>query len=151
MRTHVRTVFVLALVVGLLALFLHNVDLWRVATEILRARPQWLALALLTMLLNLAIRAWRWQFLLEPLGRPTFGSAFRATAVGFAATSMLPQVVVQLAAGGMRRCLPMRGACDRFECVFRKLSCRSSYSHELVVPHDLHIFHHARRAKVDRE
>jgi uncharacterized protein (TIRG00374 family) len=42
------------------------------------------------MLANLAIRAWRWQFLLEPLGRPTFGSAFRATAVGFAATSVLP-------------------------------------------------------------
>ncbi len=42
------------------------------------------------MLVNLAIRAWRWQFLLEPLGRPKFGSAFRATAVGFAATSVLP-------------------------------------------------------------
>ena len=39
-----------------------------------------MALSLATMLANLAIRAWRWQFLLEPLGRPTFGSAFRATA-----------------------------------------------------------------------
>ena len=90
MRSHVRTIVALALVVGLLALFLHNVDLWRVATEIFRARPQWLALSLATMLANLAIRAWRWQFLLEPLGRPTFGNAFRATAVGFAATSVLP-------------------------------------------------------------
>jgi uncharacterized protein (TIRG00374 family) len=90
MRSHVRTIFALALVVGLLALFLHNVDLWRVGAEIFRARPQWLALSLATMLANLAIRAWRWQFLLEPLGRPTFGNAFRATAVGFAATSVLP-------------------------------------------------------------
>jgi uncharacterized protein (TIRG00374 family) len=90
MRSHVRTVFALALVAGLLALFFHNVDLWRVAAEILRARPRWLALSLATMLANLAIRAWRWQFLLEPLGRPTFGNAFRATAVGFAATSVLP-------------------------------------------------------------
>jgi uncharacterized protein (TIRG00374 family) len=90
MRSHVRTVFVLGLVVGLLALFLHNVDLWGVATEILRARPRWLALSLATMIANLAIRAWRWQFLLEPLGRPTFRNAFRATAVGFAATSVLP-------------------------------------------------------------
>lgn len=80
----------LALVVGLLALFLHNVDLWRVASEIVRARPEWLALSLLTMFANLAIRAWRWQFLLEPLGGTTFGNAFRATAVGFAATSVLP-------------------------------------------------------------
>jgi glycosyltransferase 2 family protein len=77
-------------VVGLLALFFHNVDLLRVASEVLRARPEWLALSLATMIANLAIRAWRWQFLLEPLGRPSFGSAFRATAVGMAATSMLP-------------------------------------------------------------
>jgi len=90
MRSHIRTIVALALVVGLLALFLHNVALWRVAAEIVRARPQWLALSLATMLANLAIRAWRWQFLLEPLGRPSFASAFRATAVGFAATSVLP-------------------------------------------------------------
>ena len=44
MRSHVRTVVVLALAVGLLALFLHNVDLWRVGAEIVRARPEWLAL-----------------------------------------------------------------------------------------------------------
>ena len=42
------------------------------------------------MFVNLAIRAWRWQYLLEPLGAPTFGNAFRATAVGFAASSVLP-------------------------------------------------------------
>jgi len=42
------------------------------------------------MFANLAIRSWRWQYLLEPLGTPSFGNAFRATAVGFAATSILP-------------------------------------------------------------
>jgi uncharacterized protein (TIRG00374 family) len=42
------------------------------------------------MFVNLAIRAWRWQYLLEPLGSATFGNAFRATAVGFAASSVLP-------------------------------------------------------------
>ena len=90
MRSHLRTIVVLALVVGLLALFLNNVDLSRVAAEILRARPEWLALSLLTMFGNLAIRSWRWQFLLEPLGGTSFANAFRATAVGFAATSVLP-------------------------------------------------------------
>jgi glycosyltransferase 2 family protein len=39
---------------------------------------------------NLAIRSWRWQYLLEPLGRPSFASSFRATAVGFAASTVLP-------------------------------------------------------------
>jgi uncharacterized protein (TIRG00374 family) len=42
------------------------------------------------MFVNLAIRAYRWQYLLDPLGKVRFGSAFRATAVGFAASSVLP-------------------------------------------------------------
>jgi len=47
-------------------------------------------LSLATAFLNLVIRALRWQFLLEPLGTTAFGNVFRATAVGFAATSLLP-------------------------------------------------------------
>ena len=81
---------VLAVAAVLLALFLRNVDLVRVMGEIARARPEWLALSLATMFLNLAIRAYRWQYLLHPLGDVTFGSAFRATAVGFAASTVLP-------------------------------------------------------------
>jgi glycosyltransferase 2 family protein len=90
MRSHVRTIVVLALAVALVALFLHNVDLWGVLTNIARARPEWLALSLLTMFVNLAIRSLRWRYLLEPLGQTTFGNAFRATAVGVAASSLLP-------------------------------------------------------------
>jgi glycosyltransferase 2 family protein len=90
MRSHVRTLIVLALAAALLGLVLYNVDLGGVAREIVHARFDWLTLSLLTMFANLAIRAWRWQYLLEPLGTPSFGNAFRATAVGFAATSILP-------------------------------------------------------------
>src|SRR5581483_5973443 len=36
------------------------------------------------------IRSLRWRYLLEPLGRVSFSSSFRATAVGFAATGVLP-------------------------------------------------------------
>jgi uncharacterized protein (TIRG00374 family) len=90
MRSHVRTIIVLALAAGLVALFLHNVDLWGVASNIVRARPEWLALSLATMIVNLSLRALRWQYLLEPLGHTTFASSFRATAVGFAASSILP-------------------------------------------------------------
>ena len=80
----------LALALALLALFLHNVDLRGVVGEIIHARPEWLALSLATMFVNLAIRSRRWQYLLEPLRRTTFGNAFRATAVGFAASTVLP-------------------------------------------------------------
>ena len=80
----------MALALVLLGAFLYNVDVRGVAGEIRRARLDWLALSLATMFLNLAIRAWRWQYLLEPLGRTSFANAFRATAVGFAASSVLP-------------------------------------------------------------
>jgi uncharacterized protein (TIRG00374 family) len=90
MKSHLRTLIVLALAVSLLGLVLYNVDLRGVAREIVHARFDWLTLSLLTMFANLAIRAWRWQYLLEPLGATSFGNAFRATAVGFAATSILP-------------------------------------------------------------
>jgi uncharacterized protein (TIRG00374 family) len=90
MRSHLRTLIVLALAAALLGLVLYNVDLRGVAREIVHARFEWLAFSLATMFINLAIRAWRWQYLLEPLGATSFANAFRATAVGFAATSILP-------------------------------------------------------------
>ena len=85
-----RTVIVLVVAGGLVALFLRNVDLWRVAANIRHAQPAWLALSVSMTFLNLAIRSLRWQYLLEPLGRTTFANSFRATTVGFAASAVLP-------------------------------------------------------------
>ncbi len=90
MRSYLRTLIVLLLALALLAGVLYNVDLRGVGRQIVQARPDWLAFALATMLVNLSLRAWRWQYLLEPLGRPSFANAFRATAVGFAASAILP-------------------------------------------------------------
>lgn len=90
MRSHLRALIVLALGGALLVLFFYNVDLRGVASAIVHADPMWLAVSLATTVVNLAIRAWRWQYLLEPIGRPGFATAFRATAVGFAASSVLP-------------------------------------------------------------
>ena len=90
MRSHARTIAVLLVALALIALFLYNVDLRGVVTAIVRARPEWLVLSLATTFLNLAIRALRWKYLLEPLAPTTFASAFRATAVGFAASAVLP-------------------------------------------------------------
>ncbi|HEY1911663.1 MAG TPA: lysylphosphatidylglycerol synthase transmembrane domain-containing protein [Vicinamibacterales bacterium] len=90
MRSNLRTVIVLAVAAGLVALFLNNVDLGGVARGVLEARPEWLLLSLSCTILSLAIRSLRWQFLLEPLGPTSFANAFRATAVGFAASAVLP-------------------------------------------------------------
>jgi len=90
MRSHVRTILVLAVALALVVAFLYNVDLRGVATSIAGARPGWLVLSLVTTFANLAIRALRWQYLLAPLGPTRFVNAFRATAVGFAANAVLP-------------------------------------------------------------
>ena len=90
MRSRVRTIVVVSVALALVTLFLYNVDLWGVLAAIAAARPLWLALSLATMFLNLSIRALRWKYLLEPLAPTTFASAFRATAVGFAASAVLP-------------------------------------------------------------
>lgn len=90
MRAHVRTILVLAVALALVVAFLSNVDLSGVASSIVQARPEWLLLSLITTFANLAIRALRWKYLLEPLGETTFANAFRATAVGFAANAVLP-------------------------------------------------------------
>jgi uncharacterized protein (TIRG00374 family) len=96
MRLHLRTLLILALAVGLVALFLRAVDLRVVAREIRHADPAWLALSLGSMFVNLVIRALRWRFLLEPIGKTSFGNAFRATAVGFAARGVLPSAAGEL-------------------------------------------------------
>ena len=40
--------------------------------------------------LTYAIRAWRWQYLLAPIGPTRFRTAFRTTIIGFAALGVLP-------------------------------------------------------------
>ncbi len=96
MRFHIRTLVVLALGVGLIALFLYQVDLGGVVREIRHARPEWLVVSLASMFVNLVIRALRWQYLLEPIGKTSFSNAFRATAVGFAARGVLPSAAGEL-------------------------------------------------------
>ena len=56
MRSALRTLVVLALAVGLLAVFLYHVDLRRVGSEIVHAQPEWLMLSFITTLENLVIR-----------------------------------------------------------------------------------------------
>jgi uncharacterized protein (TIRG00374 family) len=96
MRSHARTVAVLALAGLLIAVFLRNVDLSSVGGAIRHAHVSWLVVLVASIFLNLVIRAWRWQYLFEPLGTPTFANSFRATAVGFAARSLLPAAAGEL-------------------------------------------------------
>jgi uncharacterized protein (TIRG00374 family) len=54
------------------------------------ARLQWVAAAAASSVLAIVLRAQRWRLLLRPVAAVPFGPSFSATAIGFAATSVLP-------------------------------------------------------------
>jgi len=90
LRSALRTLFVVALALGLVALFLRNADFAKVAEGVRTARLDLLALGVFFTLVTYLVRTERWQYLLEPLGPTRFSVAFRTTVIGFAATAVLP-------------------------------------------------------------
>ncbi len=90
MRPRVRTALILLVTVGLLAFFLRGADMGGVWAETRRADPRLLLLALVVTFGTYAIRAWRWQSMLAPLGPTRFSTALRTTIIGFAASAVLP-------------------------------------------------------------
>ena len=90
MRPRVRTVLILLLTLGLLGFFFRNADMAGVWAETRRARPDLLVLAVCVTMITYALRAFRWQYLLAPIGPTHFSTAFRTTVIGFAASFLLP-------------------------------------------------------------
>ncbi len=90
MNAHLRTVLVLALAMALFALFLWKADFAGVWREIAQGRAELLALSVVTTMLTYALRARRWQYLLNGIGPTHFVTAFRTTIIGFATNFLLP-------------------------------------------------------------
>ncbi|MBI2832838.1 MAG: flippase-like domain-containing protein [Acidobacteria bacterium] len=90
MRINLRTALVLLLTILLVALFLRHANLADVWREIRAARMDLLAATLIVTLTTYVVRAFRWQYLLRPIGPTRFSHAFEATVIGFAATFLLP-------------------------------------------------------------
>jgi len=90
MRSRLRTALVLLLTVGLLAYFLRNANMASVWAETRHASGGLLLLVLGITILTYALRAYRWQYLLAPIGATHFMAAFETTVIGFAANFLLP-------------------------------------------------------------
>jgi uncharacterized protein (TIRG00374 family) len=86
----VRTVLVSLLAIALFAWFLSHANLASVWTQVKRARLDLLVAGFFAVILTYVIRAWRWQYLLHPIGPTRFRTAFRTTVIGFAALGVLP-------------------------------------------------------------
>ena len=90
MKSHLRTLVIGALTVGLMGFFLRNAELGQVWAAVRSAHGDLLLLSLALTALSYALRIERWRYLLKPLGHTSFDSAARATTIGFAANALLP-------------------------------------------------------------
>jgi uncharacterized protein (TIRG00374 family) len=80
----------LVLMVALLALFLWNVDFDQTMQGLSQANPWLIALAATLALISYWARTIRWILILRPVARVRHSSALLATAVGYAAITLLP-------------------------------------------------------------
>jgi hypothetical protein len=69
---------------------LSRVDLGATGASLGRAAPLGLCLVFFFAWLEIAIRAWRWRFLLSALGPVGYGHALAYTCVGYFANTLLP-------------------------------------------------------------
>jgi glycosyltransferase 2 family protein len=88
-----QTVVIVLLTAGLVWLFLASIDLAITWAAIKKADWIFVAAAVVVTLQMYALRARRWQVLLEPLGRTSFRSVFRMTVIGFAVTARVGDVL----------------------------------------------------------
>ena len=90
MRSHLRAALVLLLTIGLLAFFLRGVNLAEVWEKTREADARLLMAAVAVTMMTYVLRAFRWQYLLAPIGPTRFVTAFQTTVIGFAASFLLP-------------------------------------------------------------
>lgn len=98
MRAGLRTSLGIAITVALLWWSLRDVSIAHVLNELRRADMLLFALAVIGSTVIFALRAARWQVILEPLrARVPFGPAWRATNIGMMVNNILPARAGELA------------------------------------------------------
>jgi uncharacterized protein (TIRG00374 family) len=85
-----QLVFVVALTVFFLWLFLHNADMHSVWKILKHISLWWLTIAIVTNMAALVFRTLRWRTLLDPDDPPPFYATFFANSVGYMLSSLLP-------------------------------------------------------------
>jgi glycosyltransferase 2 family protein len=90
MPSRLRAAIVVLLTIGLLAYFLRGVPLGEVWKQTRHADVPLLVAGLFITMMTYALRAFRWQYLLAPIGPTRFRVAFETTVIGFAASFLLP-------------------------------------------------------------
>jgi glycosyltransferase 2 family protein len=73
-----------------LALALYRVPLAAVGSTLAGADPVWIGAAILVYVVNLALRAWRWQIILRPGASIPYSTVARALVVGYGLNTIMP-------------------------------------------------------------
>jgi glycosyltransferase 2 family protein len=89
-RRGLRIALGLAISVLFISVTVARVDLHAVATALTRVDPVGLALALVLVTFEVALRTLRWQLLLQPIRRVPYRSCLAYTCIGYFANSLLP-------------------------------------------------------------
>jgi uncharacterized protein (TIRG00374 family) len=90
MSIRTRTGLVSLLAIALFVWFLRQANLAEVWAEMRDARVDYLLASFVFVALTYYARAFRWRYLLDPIGPTRFRTAFRTTVIGFAAMFLLP-------------------------------------------------------------
>jgi glycosyltransferase 2 family protein len=90
MKHRVRALALSVLAIALLAWSFRHANLADVWRQIRQMDAISIVVAVGLLAVQMAIRAIRWQYLLEPVGRAHFQNTFRTTVIGFAASNVLP-------------------------------------------------------------
>ncbi len=93
---HLQTAVIGLVTVVLVVLFLRDMDLHEAWQAVVGADLAWITAAVFVTMQTYVLRAWRWRWLLRPLGPTRFRTAFRTTVMGFAASFLLPGRVGEL-------------------------------------------------------
>ena len=96
MKVRLRSIVFFGVAIVLLALFFRQASITDAWNEIRAGNPGLVLLAVVVAMVTYALRAFRWQYLLRALGPTRYGSAFRATVIGFAVNFLLPGRIGEL-------------------------------------------------------
>lgn len=88
---HLRLALGVLVALGLLSFFYKDMDWGKLGQALRTADPPFLAGTVALTVGTYLLRAWRWGYLLAPLGRVPFGDLFSATTVGFMSGLVVPR------------------------------------------------------------
>lgn len=87
---HLKLILGIGISVGLLVWAFSQVDLDSLGQALIKTDYLYVALAIPFLWLLYGVRAWRWKYLLSPLGEVSFAARLASTVIGFTANMILP-------------------------------------------------------------